>query len=919
QTIAGTDVSEAFYDMTIASGATINVGLGFTVSVTSALVNSGTLDNDGVLDVANGYSGQTGSLSGNGTHRLSGGNWNNSTGTFTPENSTVEMAGTAAQTIQGTTSFNNLIINNAGGVSIVADSHSITNTLTLTNGLFTTNNAVTLFSNASGTGRIAEITGGSITDNIIAQRYVSGNDDWRLLSSPVTGTTLADWQTEFWMSGFTGSTYPSNAFTSVYTYDETTLGDLNQGYVAATNSTDALTATTGFFAWVGALPVGSGISKVLDLTGTANTGNQVVSVTYTDDPAYDDSNDGWMLIGNPYPSDIDWSTVTIGGGVTQFAYVYDPSTSTYITLDQSTSTIIAQQQGFWVKASGSSGTVTFQESDKVAGGVFYKYDNSNSLTLEVNGQGYNNSTEIRLDENATVAYEPNFDAFKWYSTNPSAPNIMTLATNGFELDINTVEDTTLTVSVPVKLVVGISGMYSISIEDSSAMLTHNCLFLEDLHENITVDLRQNPSYTFYISDTVATARFVLHIGGKVQQVKEDVTCFGGEDGQIQLTGQGVGPWNYSVINISTGDTSIAQNVFSLINYSSLSAGDYKVSISNSNGSCAAVQDTITIEQPEQVQLIGTLMHVQCYGDSSGSINISVSGGTVPYYFIWDNGATATSQVGLVQGIYSLTVADFEGCENMSVMTIEEGSEILVSFQLTEPTCFGENDGVLSAEVFGGVSPYGYLWQNGTDSTELVNAVSGVYEITVLDSNSCSYSASITLNEPLELIASFSTLNDTVEVGELINFINSSQGATTYQWDFGDSTSSQSISPQNSYSTTGEYTVVLEIGNSGTCTETVSQIIIVEEIISGINALQNNYNIKTFISNNQLHIYTEGESNEEITLNLYNSLGQCILTKGFNGYEGNFGSITMETMAKGIYFVEIIAEGNVRLYTGSIVW
>ncbi len=191
-----------------------------------------------------------------------------------------------------------MTIDNANGVSIVADNHSIKNTLTLTAGLFATNNALTLLADASGTARIAQITGGSISGTIVAQQYLSGNDDWRLLSSPVNGSTLADWNNSFWMSGFAGSNYPTNTFISTYTYDETLAGDLDQGYVPATDITNVITPGKGLFTWVGALPVGSGITTTFSLNGNANTGDQVVNVSYTDDQTQDDSNDGWMLVGN---------------------------------------------------------------------------------------------------------------------------------------------------------------------------------------------------------------------------------------------------------------------------------------------------------------------------------------------------------------------------------------------------------------------------------------------------------------------------------------------------------------------------------------------------------------------------------------------------------------------------------------------
>ncbi len=70
------------------------------------------------------------------------------------------------------------------------------------------------------------------------------------------------------------------------------------------------------------------------------------------------------------------------------------------------------------------------------------------------GSGYANSTEVRLNDSATYDYDANFDAYKLYSTDAQAPNIMTIAGNGFELGINTVNDSDVAFSVPVKLIIG---------------------------------------------------------------------------------------------------------------------------------------------------------------------------------------------------------------------------------------------------------------------------------------------------------------------------------------------------------------------------------------------------------------------------------------------------------------------------------
>ena len=844
------------------------------------------------------------------------GNWNN-TGTFTHNSSTIAFTGSSAQTIDGTNVFNNLTINSSG-VSISSGSVGIEGSLTLTSGAFSTGNALTLVSNANGTGRIAEITGGSITGDVLAQQYVSGADGWRIMSAPVNGTTLADMSSEFWTSGFTGATYPTNSFVSLYTYNESATGDLNQGFVSASNITDGVDPGKGYFTWVGALPLGSGITATLNVTGAANTGDQVVTTTYTDDPSYSDSHDGWDLVGNPFPSDIDWSTVTISGGVTPFAYIYNPNTKSYVTLDQSSSNIIAQHQAFWIKTSGSSGTITFKESDKSTGGTFYRYDNSNSLKILASGQGYNTSTNVRISTDATRDYEPNLDAFNWKNLDNSAPNLMTLATNGFELSINTVEDTVETVSVPVKFTVGAgkSGTYTLNIEDPTVLSSHSCLFLEDLHEGVTIDLRQTPSYSFYISDTVVSARFVLHIGGNAVQTQNDVVCHGGADGSIQLTGAGEAPWNYAIIDPATGDTTETNDVFGAMDYSSLSAGNYEVLITNSDGSCAAVSTQITILEPNQIMGSTTSNNVSCFGENSGSISIVASGGVSPYSYEWNDGTVGAELTNLLAGTYSAIITDDSECEVQLVnVFITEPQALGINTVLENISCYQNNDGALSLELSGGQGPFTYLWSNESVASTISDLESGVYTVTVTDANNCTIETTAEFVEPIQVVAGFISSADTVNLVDgtaLVLFTNTSTASTVANWNFGNGLSSSDNNPHTTYISTGTYYIELIASNDNGCSQSTTQTVVVNEKATGIESLQTQQLSVTNTSQGLLVRNNFTYQLSDVTLTVYNAIGQTVYESS-HSLAGNSQILVPVEEAAGIYVMKIQFDNKTESY------
>src|ERR1700751_2490920 len=65
------------------------------------------------------------------------------------------------------------------------------------------------------------------------------------------------------------------------------------------------------------------------------------------------------------------------------------------------------------------------------------------------------------------------------------------------------------------------------------------------------------------------------------------------------------------------------------------------------------------------------VNVKCYGDATGAINVSVSGGTAPYFYLWSNGATTASISSLYAGPYQLTVLDADSCTSVETFTIQQ--------------------------------------------------------------------------------------------------------------------------------------------------------------------------------------------------------------------------------------------------------
>jgi hypothetical protein len=448
------------------------------------------------------------------------GNFTNN-GTFTHNGGTVTFNGTLAQIIGGssTTSFKNITLNNSAGATL-SSAQNLAGILTLTAGTFTTTGQTfTLLSALSGTASIATIVpGADIVGNITMQRYVSsGTTGWMLLSSPVTGATLQQWDDDFITGGFPGSQDPSVNSPSIVSYDETLPGIYDNGYVKPTAITDPIITNKGYWAYiVTSSPVN------IDVTGTVTKGTQSMPVTYTDDLSQPASEDGWNLVANPYPSTIDWD----GGGWTKTnindaVYAYNPTLDQYSSYVAGMginggSNLIASSQGFLVQANGANPVLQITENEKTnTDGAFIRSQQTitdDFVKLDLSGNGYKDEAIVRFNSNASAAFDNNLDAMKFFSFNSNVPGMATVS-NAVNYSVNALPLLTNNISLPLKVQVGVSGTYTIHLDSLSNLPVGTCLTLEDLLTGTTTDLRTNSSYSFYIKNTTVSTRFIIHICG----------------------------------------------------------------------------------------------------------------------------------------------------------------------------------------------------------------------------------------------------------------------------------------------------------------------------------------------------------------------------------------------------------------------
>ena len=148
--------------------------------------------------------------------------------------------------------------------------------------------------------------------------------------------------------------------------------------------------------------------------------------------------------------------------------------------------------------------------------------------------------------------------------------------------------------------------------------------------------------------------------------------------------------------------------------------------------------------------------VTCYGDTDGAINVSVTGGSAPFTFDWDNDGTGDNDdsedlSGIAAGNYSLTVTDNAGCSATLNSNVGTPDTLQANTSSVNETCAGSMDGTVVATPSGGTSTYTYDWDmDGTGDTDdnatETNLGPGVYYVTITDVNGCTVTDSATVVE-----------------------------------------------------------------------------------------------------------------------------------------------------------------------------
>jgi gliding motility-associated-like protein len=231
--------------------------------------------------------------------------------------------------------------------------------------------------------------------------------------------------------------------------------------------------------------------------------------------------------------------------------------------------------------------------------------------------------------------------------------------------------------------------------------------------------------------------------------KINVSCFDGNDGRaVIMAGGGVPGYTY-LWNTTPQQTSSTATA--------LSAGVYTCIVTDVNGCMDNTPASVTITQPSELSIASTVVQPNCFGDCNGSVNISASGATPPYYYLWSN---STSQnplaTNLCDGVYQVTVKDAYACQSVVSENIVQPAQLTANISVTDAFCTAFNGTASIYNVAGGTGTYSYDWHTGATTPTAYNLYLGNYTAYLYDENNCSINLPFTIgNSPSPVISTLS--------------------------------------------------------------------------------------------------------------------------------------------------------------------
>lgn len=438
-----------------------------------------------------------------------------------------------------TNNLASLTINRSSSTITLGNAVNVSGTVTPTNGILASDSNLTLVSTASGTARIAALGAtADVTGVVNVQRYFIGGAvsqrGSRTMSSPVQSFTYKQFSDDLFISGPGGST---NGFdihgtnSSIRYYEESA----TRGWKNITATSDGLTAGKGMLVFFrGDRTQTSSLtdptvvpnSVTADYAGVINKNIIPVSLDYYNSGTPAD--DGFNFVGNPYPCEILWNSITKTAGVDVNFWVVNPNTGNYVS--QTGNVQIASGQGFFVQVNQASESITFEESAKGNGNPT-SYFKTSTAPLTIKMCADSTKYDVAWLDFSSLASK-NFvfkeDARKMLN---AAYNLSFVTSDNQLVQRNVVPDEPNVSDTFVLQVSSVNNAaYTLKFEEIASINVSSNIYLFDRFLNTTTDVRTISSYPFQVSTSFPASsgkRFLLIIEPNGNNLPVSIISFRG--------------------------------------------------------------------------------------------------------------------------------------------------------------------------------------------------------------------------------------------------------------------------------------------------------------------------------------------------------------------------------------------------------
>lgn len=354
--------------------------------------------------------------------------------------------------------------------------------------------------------------------------------------------------------------------------------------------------------------------------------------------------------------------------------------------------------------------------------------------------------------------------------------------------------------------------------------------------------------------------------------------------------------------------------------SGLPTGKYILIVSDAYG-CSA-EASAQLVAPPQLVVTPNVKHVSCYGQSDGSITLSLRGGTPPYTINWqDISSTTTTRSGLKAGSYKALITDTRGCSTSVTLTLREPRPITYTLTPAFTLCSGasrllrvnSDDPSLTYKWYRD----GKLLSKETSSTLRIKEA-GSYRVTLTNSAGCSISEERIIHQGGQAPKLKIAVPTEVEVGSPIHAVNiTKQWDGHIEWHLPEEATLLEEYPEGiifSLNRTGYFTLSA-VASFGDCVQEIAHSL--RALPKGSIALPKETDIPLvrhfFVAPNPttdiIHIHLELKEPTDIQLLLFSETGKLLSEERHNLFHRGELSLSLSQWTPGLYFLQLRLKGE----------